>query len=267
MAEACAAGNATIRRRATTGTAMARASANLANPAGEPNQGYIMRYPRYDHRRRTIQLPPIGALLLMALSSAGCAKGAGESRSDSAGLVASGGVRADSGAAPMRVSEYSLTRERLDDWRGAQRSLSTMPRDADFVPVRAGDEVSSAEIDRAVAYLESRSASRRAIEETGLSVRDYVLTALALESARALRAGLSSRPLPANLALASEYDADLLRARRSSGMRVVDYDDDGDTDRDRDEKRNARARESDSDSEGGRGRENGKGRGKWKNKS
>lgn len=216
-----------------------------------------MRHPGHDHRRRTIRLHPAGALLLLALSSAGCANGARESRSDSAGLVASGGVRADSGAAPMRVSEYSLTRERLDDWRGAQRSLSTMPRDADFVPVRARDEVSSAEIDRAVAFLEGRPESRRAIEETGLSIRDYVLTALALERARSLRAGLSGQPLPANLALATEYDADFLRARRSSGLRVVDYDDDGD------EKRNAKGKGSDSDSEGGRGR----GKGKSKNKT
>ena len=223
-----------------------------------------MRHSGHDHRRRTIRLHRMAAVLLIALSSAGCANDAEESRSDSAGLVASGGVRADSGAVPMRVSEYSLTRERLDDWRGAQRSLATMPRDAEFVPVRAGDEVSSAEIDRAVAYLERRPESRRAIEETGLSVRDYVLTALALESARSMRSGLSGRPLPANLALAAEYDADFLRARHSSGLRVVDFDHDSE---DGDEKRNARAKGSDSDSESGRGREKGKGKGKWKNKS
>ncbi|HUQ45851.1 MAG TPA: hypothetical protein VM033_04335 [Gemmatimonadaceae bacterium] len=212
----------------------------------------------------------VGGVLLVAVWGAGCAKDRAGSRADTAGLMASGGVRADSGAAPMRVSDYPLTRKRVDDWRGAQRALSTVPDDPAFVRVRVDDEVSEAEVDRAVAYLESRPESRRAIEQSGLSIRDFVLTALALERAersRALAANFTGRPLPpGNLALAGEFANDLRGARASSGLHIVDYDDDSDGDDDRAGR--VKGRDDDrgdsdrGDSHRGRGKHKGKGKNK-----
>lgn len=208
--------------------------------------------------------------MLVALWGAGCANDRAGSRADTAGLVASGGVRADSGAAPMRVSDYPLTRKRADDWRGAQRALSTLPDDPAFVPVRVDDDVSEAEVDRAVAYLESRPESRRAIEQSGLSIRDYVLTVLALERAersRVLPANFTGRPLPpGNLALASEYANDLRRARASSGLRIVDYDDDSDGDGDRDGRVKGRDDDRGDSDRGDSDRGRGKHKGKWKDR-
>lgn len=190
-----------------------------------------------EFRSRKARLLSIGGLLALAQSGQGCAKEVVSSRTDTAALAASGGVRADSGAVPMRVSDLPLTRQRVEDWRGAQRALSAVPDDTTFVPVRANDEVPSTEVDRAVAYLSSRPDSRRAIEQSGLSVRDYVLTALALEraeQARLLPAGAAGQALPpGNLDLVTEYGDDLRRARGSSGLHIVEYDDDADDVKDR----------------------------------
>jgi hypothetical protein len=72
-----------------------------------------------------------------------------------AALAASGGVRADSGAVPMRISDYPLTRRKVDGWRGAQRALAAVPDDTTFLPVRADAEVQPSDVDRAVSYLDS----------------------------------------------------------------------------------------------------------------
>lgn len=174
----------------------------------------------------------VAGALLLALLVVACSKGDDLSRIDSVALSQSGGVRTDSGAVPMLVSDYALTRKRADDWRGAQRALSTVPDDSTFLPVRADGDVAATEVDRTVAYLEGREDSRRAIEESGLSVRDFVLTALALERAERARSsptGFSGSPVrPENLALVTDYQADLENARRSSGLHIVDYDDDRD---------------------------------------
>lgn len=151
-------------------------------------------------------------------------------KADSLGFAASGGVRADSGAVPMRVSDYRLTRPGVNSWRGAQRSLAAMQDDTTFVPVRTDGEISDAEVDRLVRDLEDRPESRRAIEQSGLSVRDYVLTTLALERAERARASseaVARRSLPiGNLDLASEYAGDLRNTRGTPGFHIVDYGDD-----------------------------------------
>jgi hypothetical protein len=173
------------------------------------------------------------------------AGGTREFRSRKARLLSIGGLLALAQSGQGCAKEAVSSRQRVEDWRGAQRALSTVPDDTTFVPVRATDEVSSTEVDRAVAYLSSRPDSRRAIEQSGLSIRDYVLTALALErasAARLLPAGAAGQALPpGNLDLVTEYGDELRRARGSSGLHIVEYDDVKDRhdrgDRDRGERR------------------------------
>lgn len=173
---------------------------------------------------------------LLALLASACAADKPMSRTDSTGLAASGGVRADSGAVPMRVADYSLDRTRVDRWHGAQRALGSVPDDPGFTPSRGGIEIPASEVDRAVAYLESRPESRRAIERSGMSVRDYVLTTFALQAADRARS-LTGTPvaLPAgNLVYAGDYEDEVRRDRLGSGVHIVQYgdeDDDGDGDR------------------------------------
>ena len=185
-------------------------------------------------RKRRRGVFPAGSALLLGLWGVGCSKTALDSHADSVALTASKGVRADSGAVPMLISDYPLTKRRVAAWRGAQRSLSAVPDDTTLVPVRVDQDVSSAEVDRIVAYLEQRPDSRRAIEQSGLSIRDYVLTALALERAERVRtrtAGADDKARSdANVALATEYAGDLRAARRSAGLHIIDYDDDEDDD-------------------------------------
>ncbi len=70
---------------------------------------------------------PFVALLLAATVGQGCAKGGAKAPADSAALRASGGVRADSGAVPMRVSDGPVTPPRTDDGRDEYPDPSTMP--------------------------------------------------------------------------------------------------------------------------------------------
>jgi hypothetical protein len=210
----------------------------------------------------------VGMLLLLVPALA-CGGKAG-SADDSAALAASGGIVADSGAVPMRVRDYRLTRERLDGWRGAQRAVARLPGDESFEPL----EVSGAtdvDVDRAVDYLERRPEMRAAIERSGLSVRDYVLTTLALARARqAMPAAGDSAPAlvePDDRQYVRQYGDDLRIAAEPRRFRVVLLDDDTDDARDagaRDDQRRRAGRddrsEHDDEGKGHRTRKHGRGR-------
>ena len=176
--------------------------------------------------------PGRAGFVFLSLLAAACGTDKPMSRTDSTGLAASGGVRADSGAVPMRVADYSLDRTRVDRWHGAQRALGGVPDDPGFSPVRGGLEIPASEVDRAVAYLESRPDSRQAIERSGMSVRDYVLTTLALQAATRARSltGAPAAPPAGNEVYAGEYDQEIQRDSRRAGVHIVDYGDEGDDD-------------------------------------
>lgn len=111
---------------------------------------------------------------------------------DTALLRSSGGdvMLADGG----RLA-YEITSDRHRQWETARRALRaqkislTMRLD----PLR----VTESDIQHAVDFFERNGKARRAIEATGMSVRDYVLTTLALEQQMAVargRWGTSERP-------------------------------------------------------------------------
>ena len=91
--------------------------------------------------------------------------------------------------------DYEITSDRYRQWETARRALRaqkiglTMRLD----PLR----VTEADIQRAVTFFERNGKARRLIEGTGMSVRDYVLTTLALEQQMAVASGrwsASERP-------------------------------------------------------------------------
>lgn len=185
--------------------------------------------------RTRIECLVAACLACTALLGTACRQDGKNVRSVEATQLASDGVVADSGAVPMRIGDYRLTRERLDSWRGAQRAVDRVPDDASFVPLHAVD-ATDADVDRAVAYLSSRPDLRRAIEQSGLSVRDYVLTTLALARAVQTRASSGAADYSAlsveDRALVPRYSDDLRRARRVHGFHVVDDGDDDENDDD-----------------------------------
>jgi hypothetical protein len=93
--------------------------------------------------------------------------------------------------------DYEITSDRYRQWETARRALRaqkvTLSMRLDPL------HVTEAEIQRAVDFFERNGKARRAIEATGMSVRDYVLTTLALEQQMAVAKGTWSareRPRP-----------------------------------------------------------------------
>jgi hypothetical protein len=93
---------------------------------------------------------------------------------------------ADGGRLP-----YEITSERYRDWEKARRALraAKIGLTLQVDPMRVGQ----ADIQRAVSYFERNGRARRLIEDSGLSVRDYVLTTIALEQQMAVASGRWSR--------------------------------------------------------------------------
>jgi hypothetical protein len=93
------------------------------------------------------RLLPAAALLLALSVTQGCAKDRAKVTADSAGLQASGGVRADSGAVPMRVSDGPVMPPRPDGGRDAQPLTPGMPDDPSAGVVDDDDEMPLAQMD------------------------------------------------------------------------------------------------------------------------
>jgi hypothetical protein len=116
---------------------------------------------------------------------------------------------------------YEITSDRYRQWETARRALRaqkiTLSMRLD--PLR----VTEADIERAVDYFERNRKARRIIEGTGMTVRDYVLTTLALEQQMAVatgRWGERERPrAPAAPVAPSESIAAEL-ARDTAGVKV-----------------------------------------------
>lgn len=180
------------------------------------------------------------ALCVLSTSAAGpCADDAKRdlsvSPSDNAAIAAAAAtgtlVPNDS---DVRAVDYKLASDRFRDWSRAQRSLDALPAggETNILRVRSA---SNDTVDQMVRRLEADAAARRAIEPSGLSVREYVLTSLALAQAMAAsengaRARLIGVPSE-NLDVYSRNRDDYRRFRRDSRLRVVD-DRDSDSDSD-----------------------------------
>lgn len=133
--------------------------------------------------------------------------------------------------------DEQITSEKYNKWAQAQQNLDRTATDADIISAedRLGiRRATRGAVDSAVVRLEQNERSRQAIESAGLSVKDYVLTSLALSQAFVASNGTRRTTAvegipPENVALVRANSAAFERFR-SSRFRVVD---DRDTDSDR----------------------------------
>ena len=116
--------------------------------------------------------------------------------------------------------DYEITSDRYRQWETARRALrdQKIGLSMRLDPLR----VTQADVERAVTFFERNGRARRAIEAAGLSVRDYVLTTLALEQQMAVAKGTwGERERPraprAPVAASESIAAELAR---DSGRRV-----------------------------------------------
>ncbi|MEX2178548.1 MAG: hypothetical protein WD801_07545 [Gemmatimonadaceae bacterium] len=124
-------------------------------------------------------------LLLLVVLSACDTVERDSARADSSVLTHSGGeVQLSDG----RRLPYSVTSERYRQWDAAQRALdvSAAQRFGDLLESRNPSQES---IDRAVESLENDDLSAEAITRAGLTVRDFVMTTVALEQEMRLASG------------------------------------------------------------------------------
>lgn len=192
---------------------------------------------------KPMSLHEIIAVLIVATTAA-CGKD-----SDTREFLSEGNVAVDS--SEFRAVDYSITSDNYKRWLAAQAALDSVDIDAELRldPRRATAD----DVDRVVRDLRQHPTAREAIERSGLSVRDYVLTSIALaQSWDAVNTPDQRFPgVPAENVtwLRAQAVSDPVVQTRPR-VRILEDDDDSDSD-------------SDSDGRGkGRGKHNGKNRGK-----
>ncbi|MGH7637809.1 MAG: hypothetical protein ACREOK_09155 [Gemmatimonadaceae bacterium] len=151
--------------------------------------------------------------------------------------VSGGDVLSDSS---HEAIDYTLTSDNYKKWLVAQQALDSAGiRFDERIDVRS---VSDDDVDRVAESLQSRPSARSAIEDAGMSVRDFVLTTVALAQSWDAVNGPSARVLGAHsenldfLRAQSATDA-VLRTRREAEFIDEDrearhrhFDDDSDSD-------------------------------------
>jgi len=124
----------------------------------------------------------------------------------------------------VRGVKYPLTSENYRRWMVAQAALDSLPEPVAMPRVDLRDPTDE-QIDRTVAFLARHEDERHAIEGSGLSVRDFVLTSIAL--GQALNFGDSVQVPRENRTFAEANRVELKRVRVGRRFHVVDDDDDG----------------------------------------
>jgi hypothetical protein len=163
-------------------------------------------------------------LALSALTACGGRDGGTNGKVDTALLTSDGGDIMLSGGGRLA---YEITSDRYRAWNEARRALRaqgislTMRVD----PLR----VSESDIQKAVTFFERNGKARGLIEDAGLTVRDYVLTTIALEQQMAVANGrwasrdrprAPARPIAPSESIAAELARD--SARRDTARPRVD---------------------------------------------
>lgn len=139
--------------------------------------------------------------------------------------------------------DYELTSELYRKWLVAQENLDRDVGRTD--PVLTSSRISVIQptperIDAVVSRLERSERTRRAIESAGLSVRDYVLTTVAMYQALQPPGRVTVAQLrPGNVEIVSRNRAEIIRIRNASQFQIAvddqDTDEDDDTDFDEDD--------------------------------
>lgn len=187
-----------------------------------------------------LRSPLLSLGFLVPLMAARC--GGGSS------YLAGGEVVGDS-LATYRAVDYQLTSDNYTRWlkaRGALDSVNVEPT------VRLNTRrLTDADIDRVIQDLESQPRARAAIESRGLSVRDYVLTTIALaqswDAANRPTVHVSGLP-PRNVEFLRRQAAEDGVVRERPRARFLDDDSDDDSERPGRRHRKRHGGDSDSDS-------------------
>jgi hypothetical protein len=139
--------------------------------------------------------------------------------------TAAGEVDPDSAVvgATFRGVKYPLTSENYRRWLAAQAALDSLPEPESMPRVGLRDPTDD-EIERTVTFLTSHEDERRAIESSGLSVRDFVLTSIAL--GQAFNFGDSAQVPRENRTFADSNRTELERVRSARRFHLFDDDDD-----------------------------------------
>lgn len=135
---------------------------------------------------------PTRALLALCVLLAACNSGGRDDRAGDRVFATSEGEVALTGGGSLR---FSITSERYKQWDAAQRGLDRGIA-ARFGALLEPASPSERSIARAVELLESEPRARHAIERAGMSVRDFVVTTVALEQEMRLRGQGSTRQEP-----------------------------------------------------------------------
>ena len=135
----------------------------------------------------------------------------------------SAGDVSDDSSATFRAVNQPLNPDNFRKVVVAQQALDTVKLRADLPRVSLANPT-DAQIERTVIALEAEPAARVAIERSGLSVRDFVLTSLAL--AQGLNFPARARTLlpPENVTFLDRNRTDVDRVRIERRVRVFDDD-------------------------------------------
>jgi hypothetical protein len=172
---------------------------------------------------RPVRFAPLVAVAL-ATSLAAC------NRSNDAQLTTDslyGDISPDSATvgAVFHGVKYPLTSQNYRKWLVAQAALDSLPEPAEMPRVDLRDPTDD-DIETTVKFLEDQDGARRAIERSGLSVQDFVLTSVALGQALNL-AGRNAVPAE-NVAFVDSNRVEIERVRATRRFHVVDDDEDYD---------------------------------------
>jgi hypothetical protein len=168
-----------------------------------------------------------GALALSAMLACNRSRDSNALTSDTA--AAAGEVSSDSATVGtvFHGVKYPLTSENYRKWTVAQTALDSIPEPMAMPRVDLRDPTDD-DIERTVDFLSHQDAARRAIERSGLSVKDFVLTSIALGQAfNFARDDLVPRD---NRAFVDSNRSELVRVREARRFHVLDDDEDDDHD-------------------------------------
>ncbi|HEY3114096.1 MAG TPA: hypothetical protein VGJ62_10460 [Gemmatimonadaceae bacterium] len=168
--------------------------------------------------RLSVTRPLAFATLVAVVAAASCKRGNQASSDTMASSLIFDKSSPEAREALATPVDFRLTDANYAQWEQAQNNLDALPRSA----LRPASSGGGSAIDRAVARLESSPRARRAIESTGLAVRDFVLETVALAQAtEAAETGksTSSAPVPAdNFQFVQRYRSRILRSRAEARL-------------------------------------------------
>jgi len=155
------------------------------------------------------------------------AKATSSLTTDTSSLAGDVSIDSATSGAIFHGVKYPLTSENYRKWLVAQAALDSLPEPAAMPRVDLRDPTDD-DIDRTVNFLVQQDAERRAIEGSGLSVKDFVLTSIAL--GQAFHFSKDALVPPENRVFVATNRPEIERVRTRRSFHVLDDDQDGSDD-------------------------------------